>query len=79
MEAEVELQGSHALAGNRETLLLAKSGILLLSDFSGQCLPALVPHSGESSVLWVQSLPVTLRISSLAKEDFEGWQGAVWP
>lgn len=76
VETKVELQASHGLAGNRETLLLAKSGTLLLSDFCGQCFPASVPHSSESSVLWVQILLVMLRMSSLAKEDFEGWLGA---
>lgn len=53
VEEKVELQASHGLAGNRETLLLAKSGALLPSDFCGQWLPALVPHSSESSVLWI--------------------------
>lgn len=76
VEATVELQASHGLAGDREALLLAKSGTLLLSDFCGQCFPALVPHSSQSSVLWVQTLPVTLRISGLAEEDFGGWLGA---
>lgn len=79
VEVKVELQASHGLAGARETLLLAKSGTLLLSDFHGQCLPALVPHSSEGSVLWVQAWPFTLSITCLAKEGFGGWLGAVCP
>lgn len=71
VEVKVELQASHGLAGTRETLLLAKSGTLLLSDFHGQCLPALVPHSSEGSVLWVQAWPLTLAWLKKALEA--GW------
>lgn len=70
----MELQASRGLAGDRETLLSAESGTLLLRDFCGQCLPASVPHSSECSVLWVQIVPVTLRIRAWLKKALKaGW------